>query len=162
MRPNRVHQLICCGVAGVAAAIAGCDPPAGRELAADTAFIDITKTAFDTELPAAGWTGLALFDYDNDGDIDILVTNIANLPNLLYRNDGDGTFKEVADEAGIRFTSDTYVSTGVGDFDNDGWLDLILCRQITDGDDPDRAAIQYLKNLGPDDNGVVRFADATR
>ena len=83
MRPNRVHQLICCGVAGVAAAIAGCDPPAGRELAVDAAFIDITKRAVDTELPAAGWTGLALFDHDNAGDNDILVTKSANVRNVI-------------------------------------------------------------------------------
>ena len=100
-----VLPLTCGGVVCVLAAIAGCDPPVGRELAADMAFIDITETAFDTELPVVGWPGLALFDYDNDSDIDILVTNIANLPNLLYRNDGDGIFTEVADEAPPRASS---------------------------------------------------------
>ena len=79
-------------------------------------------------------TGLAIFDYDNDGWPDIFIVNGImleassgeNAPtNHLYRNNHDGTFTDVTVKAGL-------VSTGwgqgvcVGDYDNDGWDDLYV------------------------------------
>ena len=72
--------------------------------------------------------GLALFDYDNDGDIDIYFLNGAPLRgtkvdkpprNALYRNDGDFHFTDVTEHAGV---GDTGYGLGVavGDYDNDG------------------------------------------
>ena len=71
-------------------------------------------------------------DYDNDGDIDILVLRGAwlmdegRIRNSLLRNHGDGTFSDVTHAAGL--ASPAYPSqTAVwGDFDNDGWLDLFV------------------------------------
>ena len=67
--------------------------------------------------------GCAAADYDNDGDVDIYVTNYG--PNRLFRNDGHGCFEDVADQAGCQ--SNRY-STGAAfsDFDRDGWLDLVV------------------------------------
>jgi len=78
--------------------------------------------------------GLALFDYDNDGDIDIYFLNGAPLQgtvcpkppkNALYRNDGRWKFTDVTEQAGV---GDTGYGLGVtaGDYDNDGDLDLYL------------------------------------
>jgi len=82
--------------------------------------------------------GVAIFDYDNDGKMDIFLTNGAKLPelkksdrsyyNCLLRNKGDGTFEDVTAKAGLSGTNLGY-SFGVaaGDYDNDGNEDLFVC-----------------------------------
>ncbi len=78
--------------------------------------------------------GAAFFDYDNDGFQDIYLVNGADLPgrtsevppqNVLYRNNGDGTFTDVTEATGV---GDTGYGMGctVGDYDNDGFLDLYV------------------------------------
>lgn len=66
-------------------------------------------------------------DYDNDGDIDLYVSNHGD-PNRLYRNDGDGTFTDVAPELGVdrQDPSNKTFGTWFFDYDNDGWLDLFV------------------------------------
>ena len=70
--------------------------------------------------------GVAVFDYDRDGDLDFYLTAEAGHPNWLYRNDGDGTFTDVAEQAGV--AARTTNSTGVVacDLDNDGYQDLYV------------------------------------
>jgi hypothetical protein len=75
-----------------------------------------------------GWGGgVAVADYDNDGDPDLLVTN--NGPNVLYRNNGDGTFAAVTSTVGLQ---DDGWSAGAafGDINGDGHLDLYVCNYI--------------------------------
>ena len=69
--------------------------------------------------------GVAWGDYDNDGDLDLYVTNLTGGANRLYRNNRDGTFTEIGADAGV---NDTGNGTGVawGDYDNDGDLDLYV------------------------------------
>ena len=135
-----------------------CAPPASSVLD-ESAFRIVTKSAFDPDPNVGGWPGLALFDYDNDGDIDVFITS--RFPNMLYQNDGSGNFTDVANEAGVRFSQDGGVCVGVGDFDNDGWLDMVIGRQIDQAGLEGRQSLRFLRNLGPDDDGTVRFADAT-
>jgi hypothetical protein len=76
---------------------------------------------------------VSIVDFDRDGWPDIYVTNSAiGSKNALYRNLGDGTFKDVADEMGIADVNQagTGVSTGAvwGDYDNDGYEDLFLIK----------------------------------
>lgn len=68
----------------------------------------------------------AFIDYDNDGDQDIYVANdkYAN-PNLMYRNNGDGTFTEVGNITGTDVSIDA-MSVTVEDFNYDGWLDIYI------------------------------------
>lgn len=74
-----------------------------------------------------GWGEWA--DYDNDGFVDLLISNIADLSvggqNVLFRNNGNGTFTKVTAGA---VTSDTIVTWGLiwGDYDNDGFVDLFV------------------------------------
>ena len=71
-------------------------------------------------------------DYDNDGDQDIYVSNDKiNNPNLLYRNNGDGTFTEVGQETNTDLYIDAMTTT-VGDINNDGWFDIYV---TNDNDD---------------------------
>jgi hypothetical protein len=82
--------------------------------------------------------GVAAFDFDNDGRMDLFFTNGAKLPemeksdarfyNCLLRNRGDGTFEDVTARAGLA-GKDLGFSFGVaaGDYDNDGYDDLFVC-----------------------------------
>jgi hypothetical protein len=77
--------------------------------------------------------GVVLFDYDDDGDLDVFFADGALLPGYegppprsrLYRNEGGQQFKDVTEQAGIAL--DVYASGGAaGDVDNDGDLDLYI------------------------------------
>lgn len=68
--------------------------------------------------------GCAWADYDNDGWPDLYVANFGQ-PNRLYRNNGDGTFRERAQQAGVD-DSGNGAGAAWADYDNDGWLDLYL------------------------------------
>jgi len=72
--------------------------------------------------------GVAAGDYDNDGDLDVYVSNWG--PNILYRNNGDGTFTDVTKEAGV--DNGFQVGAGVNflDMDKDGDLDLFASSYI--------------------------------
>ena len=133
---------------------------------AEQIFIDRTDTAGLTFVHTDGRSGLRLFneflgsgggffDYDNDGDLDIYFVNGAiqtdnpanrAQPNTLYRNNGDGTFTDVTEEAGVGSTAYGTGAT-VADYDNDGDLDL------------------YVTNFGEDqlyqNNGDGTFTDVT-
>jgi FG-GAP-like repeat/ASPIC and UnbV len=99
-------------------------------------FVNLGDGSFEDRSEAAGLTGLVgglTFrhgDYDNDGDIDIFVLRGGwerdeGQPNSLLRNNGDGTFDDVTEEAGLL----EYAPTQAGawaDYDGDGWLDLFV------------------------------------
>ena len=70
---------------------------------------------------AQGGVGCAVGDYDNDGDFDLFVPNYGH--NQLYRNNGDGTFTDVAQALGVGVDNHA-VGADWGDYDNDGDLDL--------------------------------------
>jgi enediyne biosynthesis protein E4 len=79
-------------------------------------------------------TGVAIFDYDNDGWPDIFIVNGTTLEgfpegkaptNHLYRNNHDGTFTDVTAKAGLTATG-WGQGVCVGDYDNDGWDDLYI------------------------------------
>ena len=99
--------------------------------------------------------GAAWFDYNRDGKIDIYFVNGADLPgmqsavlptNAIYRNDGDGVFTDVSQDAGVNNSSYGF-SCAVGDYNNDGFPDL------------------YVTNFGPNilyrNNGDGSFTDVT-
>jgi hypothetical protein len=89
-------------------------------------FIDVTK---QSGLGDAGYgLGVAVCDYDNDGDQDVYLNNYG--PNVLYRNNGDGTFTDVTPEAGV----DNGFQVGAGacflDMDRDGDMDLYVSNYL--------------------------------
>jgi enediyne biosynthesis protein E4 len=80
-------------------------------------------------------TGVAIFDYDNDGWPDIFLVNGTTLDgspagkgptNHLYRNNHDGTFTDVTVQAGLAGAPGWGQGVCVGDYDNDGWEDLYV------------------------------------
>jgi hypothetical protein len=71
--------------------------------------------------------GVAVGDYDNDGRVDLHITNFADDYNVLYHNDG-GVFSDVSFSAGVGRVSMPFLGWGTDflDYDNDGWLDLFV------------------------------------
>jgi len=106
----------------------------------------------------AGWGGLAAFDYDNDGDVDLLITNGPGTPNRLFQNEGAAGFTDVAAQAGLEMTDDNCASCAVGDFNNDGWLDLMIGRQRVGVSEGAAVGTVLLLNNGPNTDGVVTFS----
>jgi len=87
-------------------------------------FVDVAPQFGMTGPPRTkeeGGVGCAVGDYDNDGYLDLFVANYGH--NQLYHNNGNGTFTDVAKQAGVDVENHA-VSADWGDYDNDGYLDL--------------------------------------
>ncbi len=99
-------------------------------------FVHNNGAAGDGLLPETMGSGVAVFDFDNDGRQDLLFVNSTYWPwemregleattPALYRNSGDGAFEEVTGDLGLDIS--LYgMGVAVGDYDNDGWVDLYL------------------------------------
>jgi len=72
--------------------------------------------------------GVAVGDYDNDGYPDMLVTGYGHA--ILYHNNGNGTFTDVTEKAGVADQGGWSTSAGWFDYDKDGYLDLLICNYI--------------------------------
>ena len=100
----------------------------------DGTFRDVTAAAIG--LDTRKGMNAEVADYDNDGRLDVYVTNITDEYmrecNMLWHNNGDGTFSDVARETG---TCDTLWGWAAkfGDFDNDGWQDLFVVNGLRSG-----------------------------
>ncbi|MBI1930585.1 VCBS repeat-containing protein, partial [Candidatus Poribacteria bacterium] len=72
--------------------------------------------------------GIDLADFDNDGGLDLIVTNFQDQVNTLYHNDRDGFFTDVSYSSGTGVPSLPFLGWGCGlvDVDNDGWRDLFI------------------------------------
>ena len=106
-------------------------------------------------LPETTGAGCAFLDYDNDGWMDIYLVNSGRcdfydpkppLRNALYRNNRDGTFTDVTDQAGVA-AGGYGMGVAVGDYDGDGWPDIYVT--------------QYGRNILYRNNGDGTFTDVT-
>ena len=117
----------------------------------DGTFTDVSAQSHISQYIGKGM-GVAFADYDNDGFADIFVSN-DTFPNFLLHNNGDGTFTDVALEAGVAFTGNGKTVAGMGadfrDLDNDGKPDIFHTAMFGN-------TFPLYRNLG---NG--QFEDAT-
>ena len=99
-------------------------------------FVHYSGACGDKLLPETMGGGVAFFDFDNDGDADLLLINGTDWPwspkkapkpptMTLYRNDGKGRFDDVTAGSGLDVSS-YGMAPAVGDFDNDGLVDLLV------------------------------------
>jgi len=94
----------------------------------DGTFTDVTKAAGLADAGEGNYgMGVAAADYDNDGWADLYVTSYGK--NILYHNNGDGTFSDVTAKAGVA-AGGWSASAGFVDYDNDGRLDLFVTRYM--------------------------------
>src|SRR6266481_4848734 len=85
-------------------------------------FAEVRNSAISQD--PADWDGLAWGDYDNDGYVDLVVANFGGR-NILYHNNGDGTFAKVT-ESVVGRDEGSFSGCAWGDYDNDGHLDLFI------------------------------------
>lgn len=105
--------------------------PGGRDILfhnnGNGTFTDVTEKAGIDSNRYAG-LGVVMSDFDHDGRLDIYVANDST-PSALYHNNGDGTFTDIAPQAGVAYSVEGQEQAGMGtdaaDYDNDGWPDLI-------------------------------------
>src|SRR5450759_2223604 len=128
--------LVCVPVVA-AAASAALGPIAFEEIAdrAGLHFVTDSSPTSNKNQPEIMVGGVALFDYDNDGYLDVYFVNGAAIPSLkkdspkywnrLFHNNRDGTFTDVTEKAGVK--GEGYgMGVAIGDYDNDGWPDIFL------------------------------------
>ncbi|MBD3372216.1 MAG: T9SS type A sorting domain-containing protein [Candidatus Coatesbacteria bacterium] len=101
----------------------------------DGTFTDVTGAA-GVGNAGSDPSGVAVGDYDGDGDLDLYVVNIGELPfepdyHRLYANDGDGTFTDVTGAAGVGCYGDGRTAWFL-DYDRDGLLDLFAASHVSD------------------------------
>jgi hypothetical protein len=161
LTPSRRHVVRLLGLAGLSAATrawplgqrpaglsaAGAWPPVQRLAAAGPLFEEVPSSASGISwvhenamsaqryLPETMGPGVAFFDYDNDGWMDIFLVNsgqadfykpAAPLRNALYRNNRDGTFTDVTEKAGVAGGKEFGMGCAIADYDNDGHADILV------------------------------------
>jgi hypothetical protein len=93
----------------------------------DGKFKDVSRVSGITETNGHYCLSITTFDYNRDGWPDIYVA-CDSTPSILYRNNKDGTFTDVAPDAYVAYSEDGHEQAGMGstvaDYDNDGWPDL--------------------------------------
>lgn len=120
--------------------------------------------AYNGDGIANGSMGIDAGDYDNDGDIDLWVTNFSLEANCLMQNDGHGYFEDVTFDTGLADPS--FYALGFGtrfiDVDNDGWLDLLVGNgHIWDNVKQIDAKLSYAQPVQLFRNQGGSFADIT-
>jgi hypothetical protein len=109
---------------------------------------------------------MSLGDYDNDGRLDLYISDFQKSSDHIWHNDGKGSFEEVSDQVGITVPTYNVLSFGGGffDFDNDGWLDLFIANGHVYPEveqSAQKAAYKQINSLFHND-GKGKFVEVTK
>ena len=127
-------------IAILLAAILGCSSepeyiPADEPERAIPVFTNVAREAMGGAYRVSNYRpGVAIFDYDRDGDQDIYLTQEAGHPNRLFRNDGNMAFVETAESAGVAAVEQGSSGIVACDLNNDGFQDLYVGGRGIQGD----------------------------
>ena len=125
----------------------------------------LSGTALNADGETEASMGVDAGDFDNDGDEDLFMAHLTDQTNTLYVNDGTALFEDQSARSGLGPPSFSYTGFGAGwfDFDNDGWLDVLvangLVRDLDEGTSdpfPYAQRNQLFRNLG-----TGRFEEVT-
>ena len=139
----------------------------GEESANVTPFTNVALSALKN---SNEWTdevmnyrpGVVIFDYDSDGDSDFYITAEAGTPNFLYRNEGDGTFVDVGEPAGVSAVQSNSTGAVACDLNNDGHQDLYVGSRGIAAMGPGKAkgdGLDFRSAIG-DDEASIRLREA--
>lgn len=155
-----MHRLFCILLATAVLSFSGATRPHFSDIAPRSEIAYVTKNDFTGRkyFPQPLCGGVAIFDVDNDGFMDIFFTNGSKLPELkktdrgfhhtLLRNKHDGTFEDATRRSGLAGeTLGFSYGVSAGDYDNDGWTDLFIANAGT--------------NTLYHNDGTGRFTDVT-
>lgn len=102
------------------------------------------KRAVSSEEEFVWRHGAVFADVDNDGHLDLYVCR-NGAPNFLYMNQGDGTFKEDAEDRGLGLVDGSVIGA-FADYDRDGWLDVLVLTNQMDGTEPSGRIDRLFRN----------------
>lgn len=111
-------------------------------------------------LGETGGLNIVSTDYNNDGHLDFMILRggwmgkEGHYPNSLLRNNGNGTFDDVTEQAGLLSFHPTQTATWF-DFNNDGWLDVFIANETASGDSPQYC--ELYRNNGPSEGQGSKF-----
>jgi enediyne biosynthesis protein E4 len=107
-------------------------------------FEDVAAKAGVDRLPFYGM-GVAVGDYDNDGHPDLFITGFPS--SALFHNNGNGTFTEVTEKAGVENPGRWAASAAWFDYDRDGYLDLVVTNYVRFSfDDPKKCEVNGMRS----------------
>ena len=175
MRPSKLTTSLCNIAALAAAALltlaVACsseEPPEAAEEPSSTtlpAFESVAHPVLGNLFQVSNYRpGVAIFDYDRDGDFDFYLTQQAGRPNRLFRNDGGMTFTDVAEEAGVAAAEQGSSGVVACDLNNDGFQDLYVGGRGVEGDGLDfRSALSGDDKLraAHEDRLLINLGDGT-
>lgn len=129
-------------------------------------FNDGDNTFTSSQIESSDYWAVATLDYNSDGYIDIYLGTYSDSPNKLYKNNGDGSFEDVTNEANASYTGAAHGLTS-GDYNNDGFPDIYIgsygnlsCRLLeNNGDGTFSNATSATGTAGHNDTRTVTFAD---
>ena len=138
-----------------------------EEIASVTPFTNVALTALKN---SNEWVdevvnyrpGVVIFDYDSDGDSDFYITAEAGTPNFLYRNEGDGTYLDVAKASGVSAVRSNSTGAVACDLNNDGHQDLYVGSRGIAAMGPGKAkgdGLDFRSAMG-DDETALRLREA--